>query len=72
MDLKRRGQDSRFYRSAPGLYTLREFVEESGREAQDGRGELVPVAASTLREDRARAIPAKRRSEVAAIAKAAR
>ncbi len=32
MDIKRKGETSRFIRTAPGRYTMRELVEEANRE----------------------------------------
>lgn len=42
MDIKKRGESSRFIRTAPGRYTMRELVEE----ANQGHGEAAQVGAS--------------------------
>lgn len=52
MDIKRLGEQSRFVRTAPGRYTVRELAVAS-----------TPLAATALKQDRAAALPAKRVDE---------
>lgn len=58
MDIKRQGDASRFVRTAPGRYTLRELVTVTPTAtATEG---TTPIAATALKQDRAAALPAKR------------
>ena len=52
MDIKRKGDGSRFVRTSPGRYTMRDLATRGG-EAQ-------PLAASALKQERAAPLPAKR------------
>lgn len=52
LDIKRKGDGSRFARTSPGRYTLRDLAV--------GRGnDTAPLAASALKQERAAALPAK-------------
>jgi hypothetical protein len=51
MDIKRQGEQSRFVRTSPGRYTLRELVAPAAP---------TPIAATALKQDRAATLPAKR------------
>ena len=53
MDIKRKGETSRFIRTSPGRYTLRDLVARPVSDA-------APMAASALKQDRAAPLPAKR------------
>ncbi len=59
MDIKRLGDESRFIRTAPGRYTLREFVTcgliqmgDTGAPAIEAQQETTPVLASALSAER--------------------
>jgi len=52
LDIKRKGEASRFARTSPGRYTLREI-------ATSGVSAPAPMAASALKQERAAALPAK-------------
>jgi hypothetical protein len=56
LDIKRKGDASRFARTSPGRYTLRDLAARTGQ-LQDGAP--APLAASALKQDRAAALPAK-------------
>ena len=58
MDIKRQGDASRFVRTAPGRYTLRELVTATA--PTETPVATTPIAASALKQDRASALPAKR------------
>lgn len=67
MDIKRQGDASRFYRTSPGRYTLRELV--FGANAPAAAQPVAtpapapapaPMAASALKQERAAPLPAKR------------
>ena len=53
MDIKRQGDGSRFVRTSPGRYTLRELVAPAVTDA-------TPIAATALKQERAATLPAKR------------
>lgn len=53
MDIKRQGDQSRFVRTSPGRYTLRELVAPAVSPA-------TPIAATALKQERAATLPAKR------------
>lgn len=66
LDIKRKGESSRFARTSPGRYTMRELVRAdvaaSGAPvaaSSSGNGGAAPLAASALRQDRAAQLPAK-------------
>lgn len=69
MDLKRRGHESRFFRSSPGMYTLREFAAQFVADSVErdtnatvsdaGHGDLIPVLSSALRHERAKTMSAR-------------
>ena len=52
LDIKRKGEASRFARTSPGRYTLRDI-------AAAGASAPAPMAASALKQERAAALPAK-------------
>ena len=64
MDIKKKGEASAFIRTAPGRYTMRDFVQQSSPStakppspeprADDAR----PILASALSQDRAAPLPA--------------
>ncbi len=54
LDIKRKGEASRFARTSPGRYTLREIAASAG-----GVSAPAPMAASALKQERAAALPAK-------------
>lgn len=58
LDIKRKGDASRFARTSPGRYTLRDLA---GQSVPVGRGAdaAAPMAASALKQERAAALPAK-------------
>lgn len=56
MDIKRQGDASRFVRTAPGRYTLRELVTVAPTMTEAA----TPIAATALKQERAAALPAKR------------
>ena len=70
MDIKRKGEESRFIRTAPGRYTMREFVESGSIQMGDvgPRPLAVPtrapqgttMAQHVLTEDRCGVLPAVR------------
>lgn len=51
MDIKRHGEQSRFVRTAPGRYTLRDLVAAPT---------ATPLTGAVLKQERAAALPAKR------------
>lgn len=59
MDIKRQGDASRFVRTAPGRYTLRELVAAPAP-LEATPVATTPIAATALKQDRAAALPAKR------------
>jgi len=63
MDIKRQGTSSRFVRAAPGRYTLREiFVPvETSTVTESSFDSTSSMASAALRQERASALPAKRR-----------
>lgn len=44
MDIKKKGETSRFTRTAPGRYTMRELVEETARESAEAANAGQPAA----------------------------
>ena len=54
LDIKRKGEASRFARTSPGRYTLREIATGAGSVSAPA-----PMAASALKQERAAALPAK-------------
>lgn len=58
LDIKRKGEASRFTRTSPGRYTLRDLVaraQENGATATPA----APLASTALKQERAAALPAK-------------
>lgn len=62
MDIKRQGEGSRFTRTSPGRYTLRELVAAPVAEPAPT---ATPIAATALKQERASVLPAKRAERVA-------
>jgi hypothetical protein len=67
MDIKRQGDDSRFIRTSPGRYTLRELVSRDTAAAEPAVATRVAappavpsISAAALKQDRAAPLPAKR------------
>ncbi|MBP8811375.1 MAG: winged helix-turn-helix domain-containing protein [Kofleriaceae bacterium] len=66
MDIKRLGDQSRFVRTAPGRYAVRELapaVTSNGAPsngAPNSGSTATPLAATALKQDRVAALPAKR------------
>lgn len=69
MDIKRQGEASRFLRTAPGRYTLRELVTGVAPVAATTATPMpapvavtppAPLATAALKQERAAALPAKR------------
>lgn len=58
MDIKRLGDQSRFVRTAPGRYAVRELAAVTG--ATPPGSTATPLAATALKQDRVAALPAKR------------
>jgi hypothetical protein len=56
LDIKRKGESSRFARTSPGRYTLRDLAVRGGQSTQN---DTAPLAASALKQERAAALPAK-------------
>ena len=56
LDIKRKGEASRFTRTSPGRYTLREIAARLGDNAAPA---AAPLASSALKQERASALPAK-------------
>jgi len=54
LDIKRKGEASRFARTSPGRYTLREIATSAASVSAPA-----PMAASALKQERAAALPAK-------------
>ena len=69
MDIKKKGEDSLFIRTAPGRYTMREFVKSGliemgddgskAKEALRAKAETTPVLSQALSSERAGTLPAK-------------
>lgn len=66
LDIKRKGESSRFTRTSPGRYTMRDLVarspEASGvsaMAASTGTSPTQPLASTALKQERASALPAK-------------
>ncbi len=60
LDIKRRGDASRFARTSPGRYTLREIAASTGAgRTQDAVAATAPLSSSALKQERAAALPAK-------------
>lgn len=69
LDIKRKGEASRFTRTSPGRYTLRDLASRGATvsspavqappQHMDGGSSPSPLAASALKQDRAAALPAK-------------
>lgn len=58
LDIKRKGETSRFTRTSPGRYTLREIAARTGETTGNG-ATAAPLASSALKQERAAALPAK-------------
>lgn len=58
LDIKRKGDASRFARTSPGRYTLRDLAGRTVAAVADAAA-AAPLAASALKQDRAAALPAK-------------
>ena len=58
LDIKRKGETSRFARTSPGRYTLRDLAARSP-EATVPAGATAPLASTALKQERAAALPAK-------------
>jgi hypothetical protein len=56
LDIKRKGETSRFTRTSPGRYTLREIAARLGDNSAPA---AAPLASSALKQERASALPAK-------------
>jgi hypothetical protein len=56
LDIKRKGESSRFTRTSPGRYTLRDLVRIA--EPAPAVTAPAPLAASALKQERAAALPA--------------
>lgn len=56
LDIKRKGEASRFARTSPGRYTLREIAASASSGSVSAPA---PMAASALKQERAAALPAK-------------
>src|SRR5690348_8331538 len=56
LDIKRKGDTSRFARTSPGRYTLRELAVRNGTVSD---GATATMTASALKQERAAALPAK-------------
>jgi hypothetical protein len=54
LDIKRKGEASRFARTSPGRYTLRDLASQPAPVAPPAS-----IAASALKQERAAALPAK-------------
>lgn len=68
MDIKRQGDASRFVRTSPGRYTLRELVAAPLAASQPAAPSTMTVqppslATAALKQERAAALPAKSRPE---------
>ena len=59
LDIKRKGESSRFTRTSPGRYTLREIAARLGESTGSGAPAAAPLASSALKQERAAALPAK-------------
>ena len=57
MDIKRKGEGSRFVRTSPGRYTMRDLA---ARTTDTTVSAPAPMAASALKQERAAPLPAKR------------
>jgi hypothetical protein len=57
LDIKRKGDASRFARTSPGRYTLRDLAARTGQ--MDGAPSGATLATSALKQERAAALPAK-------------
>lgn len=70
MDIKRQGESSRFIRTSPGRYTLRELVAAAppAPTTVTVSPPVAPLAAAGLKQERAAALPAKTRTEPARTA----
>jgi len=68
MDIKRKGEGSRFVRTSPGRYTMRDLagrttdvtVTVTAAATPPAAGAPAPLAASALKQERAAPLPAKR------------
>ncbi|MCE9579815.1 MAG: winged helix-turn-helix domain-containing protein [Deltaproteobacteria bacterium] len=60
MDLKKKGEGSRFARTSPGRYTLRELSSAVVGRAVPSTDVTTPVLASAMRADRAAPLPARK------------
>ncbi len=54
LDIKRKGETSRFARTSPGRYTLRDLAARTTE-----NGATAPMASAALKQERAAALPAK-------------
>lgn len=59
LDIKRKGESSRFTRTSPGRYTLREIAARPGDATGNGASAAAPLASTALKQERAAALPAK-------------
>jgi len=58
LDIKRKGDTSRFARTSPGRYTLRDLAARSPEMSANGAA-AAPLSSAALKQERAAALPAK-------------
>jgi len=65
MDIKRKGESSFFIRTAPGRYTMREFVvgESRASETDNGQGTSTSLSSAAITSARAPTRPARAQTE---------
>ncbi|HUQ00914.1 MAG TPA: winged helix-turn-helix domain-containing protein [Kofleriaceae bacterium] len=56
LDIKRKGDASRFARTSPGRYTLRDLAARTG---DNSAAATAPLSSTALKQERAAALPAK-------------
>lgn len=58
LDIKRKGETSRFARTSPGRYTLRDLAARATENGATAAG-AAPLSSTALKQERAAALPAK-------------